>query len=107
MSSSEKYSAALAVLIVFLIASLCDLMVSILLVMATYTQRPNLARPWLVVYLLSLGIDVVVFISAVTAGDIAVAITTPIRIGDKPFSHYFFLTHDIQALTHYAQNVIY
>ncbi|EFX77207.1 hypothetical protein DAPPUDRAFT_305865 [Daphnia pulex] len=84
----EKYSATLAVLIVFLIASICDLMVSFLLVMAAYTQRPNLARPWLVVFMVSLTIDVVVFISSVTAGDLAVAITTPIRIG---FGLYFWL----------------
>jgi hypothetical protein len=90
LNSAGKYSATLAVLIVFLIASMCDLMVSCLLVMAAYSQRPNLARPWLVVFMVSLTIDVVVFISSVTNGDLAVAITTPIRIGDSRFVITFF-----------------
>lgn len=69
-------------------------MVSVLLIMAAYTQRPNLAKPWLVVFMFSLGIEVIVFISSLVVGDLRVAIVTPIRIGDELLSQtflFFFL----------------
>lgn len=90
MFSTGKYSATLAIVIVFLIVSVCDFMVSVLLVISAYTLRPNLAKPWLVVFMISLGVDVILFISSLAIGDLRVAIVTPIRIGDKPFSQYFY-----------------
>lgn len=85
----DTYRATLTIIIVILITSICDLMVSVLLVMAAYTERPNLAKPWLVVSMISLSIDVILFISALAVGDLRVAITTPIRIGDKPSATSF------------------
>nr|CAH0106213.1 unnamed protein product [Daphnia galeata] len=79
-----KYSAILAIMIIWLIASICDSMVSVLLIMAAYTQRPNLAKPWLVVFMFSLGIEVIVFISSLVVGDLRVAIL-------KGFGFYFWL----------------
>jgi hypothetical protein len=81
---AEKYSATLGILVVLLIVSICDLMVSFLLVISAYKQRPNLAKPWLVVVMFSLGIEVIVFISSIAIGDLRVAIVSPIQIGNKP-----------------------
>ena len=91
MFSAGKYGAILAIMIIWLIASICDSMVSVLLIMAAYTQRPNLAKPWLVVFMFSLGIEVIVFISSLVVGDLLVAIVTPIRIGDELLSQTFLL----------------
>lgn len=77
----EPYEAVLAFLGVLCVVSAWLLITSFLLVLAVFTHRKKLAKPWLVTDMITRVVDFLLFIWAVILPDKVFAFIAPIRIG--------------------------